>query len=184
MISDLSINSIRVLGIDAINKANSGHPGIVLGAAPMAYTLWTKHLNVNPNEPLWFNRDRFVLAAGHGSMLLYSLLHLSGYNITIDDIKQFRQLHSKTPGHPEFLDTEGVDATSGPLGQGIPMAVGMALAEKYFAEKFNKDDLNLIDHYTYVICGDGDLMEGVTNEAASIAGHLKLGKLIVYLATL
>lgn len=179
MISDLSINSIRVLGIDAINKANSGHPGIVLGAAPMAYTLWTKHLNVNPNEPLWFNRDRFVLAAGHGSMLLYSLLHLSGYNITIDDIKQFRQLHSKTPGHPEFLDTEGVDATSGPLGQGIPMAVGMALAEKYFAEKFNKDDLNLIDHYTYVICGDGDLMEGVTNEAASIAGHLKLGKLIV-----
>ena len=179
MISDLSINTIRVLGIDAINKANSGHPGIVLGAAPMAYTLWTKHLDVYPKDPLWFNRDRFVLAAGHGSMLLYSMLHLSGFNLSIEDLKQFRQLDSKTPGHPEFLDTEGVDATSGPLGQGIPMAVGMALAEKFYADKFNKHDLTLIDHFTFVICGDGDLMEGVTNEAASIAGHLKLGKLIV-----
>ncbi|HEY8364690.1 MAG TPA: transketolase [Haloplasmataceae bacterium] len=179
MIDDLSINTIRVLGIDAINKANSGHPGIVLGAAPMAYTLWTKHLDVYPKDPLWFNRDRFVLAAGHGSMLLYALLHLSGFNLSIDDIKNFRKLNSKTPGHPEYLHTEGVDATSGPLGQGIPMAVGMAIAERYFASKFNKKDIPLIDHYTYVICGDGDLMEGVTNEAISLAGHLKLGKLIV-----
>lgn len=179
MIDDLSINTIRVLGIDAINKANSGHPGIVLGAAPMAYTLWTKHLDVYPKAPLWFNRDRFVLAAGHGSMLLYALLHLSGFNLSIDDIKNFRKLNSKTPGHPEYLHTEGVDATSGPLGQGIPMAVGMAIAERYFASKFNKKDIPLIDHYTYVICGDGDLMEGVTNEAISLAGHLKLGKLIV-----
>ncbi len=179
MISDLSINTIRVLGIDAINKAKSGHPGIVLGAAPMAYTLWTKHLDVYPDEPLWFNRDRFVLAAGHGSMLLYAMLHLSGFDVTIDDLKNFRQLGSKTPGHPEFMHTPGVDATSGPLGQGIPMAVGMAMAEKFFADKFNKKDITLIDHYTYVICGDGDLMEGATNEAASLAGHLKLGKLVV-----
>jgi len=179
MITELAINTIRALGIDATNKADSGHPGIVLGAAPMAYTLWTRHLNVNPKDPLWINRDRFVLAAGHGSMLLYALLHLSGFNVTMDDIKAFRQLDSKTPGHPEYLHTEGVDATSGPLGQGIPMAVGMAIAERFLASKFNKEDATLIDHYTYVLCGDGDLMEGVTNEAASIAGHLQLGKLIV-----
>ncbi len=179
MISDLAINSIRVLGIDAINKANSGHPGIVLGAAPMAYTLWTKHLDVYPKDPLWFNRDRFVLAAGHGSMLLYGMLHLSGFSVSIDDIKNFRQLDSLTPGHPEFMHTPGVDATSGPLGQGIPMAVGMAIAEKFYAEKYNRKEVTLIDHYTYVICGDGDLMEGATNEAASLAGHLKLGKLVV-----
>ncbi|QVK19367.1 transketolase [Mycoplasmatota bacterium] len=179
MISDLSINSIRVLGIDAINKANSGHPGIVLGAAPMAYTLWTKHLEVYSKDPLWFNRDRFVLAAGHGSMLQYAMLHLSGYDVTIDDLKQFRQLDSLTPGHPEFRHTPGVDATSGPLGQGIPMGIGMAIAEKFFSEKFNKKDITLVDHYTYVICGDGDLMEGVTNEAVSLAGHMKLGKLVV-----
>ncbi len=178
-VTDLSVNTIRVLGIDAINKAKSGHPGIVLGAAPMAYTLWTKHLDIFPKKPLWFNRDRFVLAAGHGSMLLYSLLHLSGFDVSIDDLKNFRKLDSLTPGHPEFMHTPGVDATSGPLGQGIPMAIGMAMAEKYFAEKYNKSDVTLIDHYTYVICGDGDLMEGVTNEAASLAGHLKLGKLVV-----
>lgn len=179
MITDLAINTIRALGIDATNKADSGHPGIVLGAAPMAYTLWTRHMNVNPKVPLWINRDRFILAAGHGSMLLYALLHLSGFDVTIDDLKEFRQLNSKTPGHPEYLHTEGVDATSGPLGQGIPMAVGMAIAEQYLAAKFNQEDIKLIDHYTYVLCGDGDLMEGVTNEAVSIAGHLKLGKLIV-----
>lgn len=179
MVSNLSINTIRVLGIDAINKANSGHPGIVLGAAPMAYTLWTNHLNVNPEKPDWINRDRFVLASGHGSMLLYALLHLSDFNVTIDDIKNFRQLDSKTPGHPEFGHTEGVDATSGPLGQGIPMAIGMAIAEKFLASKYNKEGMAVFDHYSYVICGDGDLMEGVTNEAASLAGHLKLGKVIV-----
>ncbi|MDF2699253.1 MAG: transketolase [Haloplasmataceae bacterium] len=179
MISNLSINTIRVLGIDAINKANSGHPGIVLGAAPMAYTLWTNHLNVNPHDPQWVNRDRFVLAAGHGSMLLYGLLHLSGFNVTIDDLKSFRQLGSKTPGHPEYGHTDGVDATTGPLGQGIPMAIGMAMAERYLATKYNKEDIKLFDHFTYALCGDGDLMEGVTNEAASLAGHLKLGKLIV-----
>lgn len=179
MIKNLTINSIRALGVDSINKANSGHPGIVLGAAPMAYTLWSNHLHVNPKDPLWFNRDRFVLAAGHGSALLYSLLHLSGFDVTIDDLKNFRQLNSKTPGHPEFGYTEGVDATSGPLGQGIAMATGMAMAERYLAAKYNKENYELFNHYTYAICGDGDLMEGVTNEAISLAGHLKLGKLIV-----
>lgn len=179
MINQKAINAIKVLGIDAINKANSGHPGIVLGAAPMAYALWSKHLRVNPDVPNWINRDRFVLSAGHGSALLYSLLHLSGFNVTIEDLKQFRQTDSKTPGHPEYGFTEGVDATTGPLGQGIAMAVGMAMAEKYLAEKYNQKDLTLFDHYTYVLCGDGDLMEGVANEAVSLAGHLGLGKLIV-----
>lgn len=178
-ISLQSINAIRTLGIDAINKANSGHPGVVLGAAPMAYTLFTQHLNANPSNSKWFNRDRFVLAAGHGSMLLYSLLHLSGYNVSMDDIKQFRQWGSKTPGHPEFGHTDGIDATSGPLGQGIPMAIGMALAEKFLASRYNKENYSLIDHYNFVICGDGDLMEGVTSEASSLAGHLGLGKVVV-----
>ncbi len=178
-ISLQSINAIRTLGIDAINKAKSGHPGVVLGAAPMAYTLFTKHMNINPTNSHWFNRDRFVLAAGHGSMLLYSLLHLSGYQVSMEDIKQFRQWDSKTPGHPEFGHTDGVDATSGPLGQGIPMAIGMALAEKYLAARYNKEGYPLIDHYNFVICGDGDLMEGVTSEASSLAGHLGLGKVIV-----
>ena len=178
-ISLQSINTIRTLGIDAINKANSGHPGVVLGAAPMAYTLFTKHMNANPSNSNWFNRDRFVLAAGHGSMLLYSLLHLSGYNVSMDDIKQFRQWDSKTPGHPEFGHTDGVDATSGPLGQGIPMAIGMALAEKFLASRYNKEGYPLVDHYNFVICGDGDLMEGVTSEASSLAGHLGLGKVVV-----
>ena len=178
-ISLQSINTIRTLGIDAINKANSGHPGVVLGAAPMAYTLFTKHMNANPSNSHWFNRDRFVLAAGHGSMLLYSLLHLSGYNVSMDDIKQFRQWDSKTPGHPEFGHTDGVDATSGPLGQGIPMAIGMALAEKFLASRYNKEGYPLVDHYNFVICGDGDLMEGVTSEASSLAGHLGLGKVVV-----
>lgn len=175
----LSIDSIRTLSIDAIEKANSGHPGMPMGAAPMAYTLWTRYMNINPKNPEWFNRDRFVLSAGHGSMLLYSLLHLAGYNLTMDDIKQFRQWGSKTPGHPEFGHTAGVDATTGPLGQGIAMAVGMAMAERHLAAVYNKDNYNLVDHYTYSICGDGDLMEGVSAEAASLAAHLKLGRMIV-----
>lgn len=175
----LSIDSIRTLSIDAIEKANSGHPGMPMGAAPMAYTLWTRYMNINPKNPEWFNRDRFVLSAGHGSMLLYSLLHLAGYDLSMDDIKQFRQWGSKTPGHPEFGHTAGVDATTGPLGQGIAMAVGMAMAERHLAAVYNKDNYNLVDHYTYTICGDGDLMEGVSAEAASLAAHLKLGRMIV-----
>ncbi|GKU82753.1 transketolase [Niallia sp. NCCP-28] len=178
-IDSLSINSIRTLSIDSIEKANSGHPGMPMGAAPMAYTLWTSFMNHNPKNPKWFNRDRFVLSAGHGSALLYSLLHLSGYDLSIDDLKQFRQWGSKTPGHPEFGHTAGVDATTGPLGQGIAMAVGMALAERHLAETYNRDAYNVVDHYTYSICGDGDLMEGVSAEAASLAGHLKLGRLVV-----
>lgn len=174
-----SIATIRTLSIDAIEKANSGHPGMPMGSAPMAYALWTNHLNVSPQNPNWFNRDRFVLSAGHGSMLLYSMLHLSGYNLSIEDLKQFRQWGSKTPGHPEFGHTEGVDATTGPLGQGIAMAVGMALAERHLAETYNKDNFNVVDHYTYSICGDGDLMEGISSEGASLAGHLGLGRLIV-----
>jgi len=174
-----SINAIRILGMDSINKANSGHPGIVLGAAPIIYSLYTKHMHVTPNKPLWFNRDRFILAAGHATGMLYPTLHFSGYNVTIDDLKQFRQLNSKTPGHPEYLHTEGIDSTSGPLGQGIAMATGMAIAESYLANTFNKDNFNIIDHFTYVICGDGDLQEGITQEAMSLAGHLALEKLIV-----
>ncbi|MBG9450396.1 transketolase [Cytobacillus firmus] len=176
---ELSISSIRTLSIDAIEKANSGHPGMPMGAAPMAYTLWTRFMNHNPKNPEWFNRDRFVLSAGHGSMLLYSLLHLSGYDVSMNDIKEFRQWGSKTPGHPEFGHTPGVDATTGPLGQGIAMAVGMAMAERHLAATYNKDSFNVVDHYTYSICGDGDLMEGVSAEAASLAGHLKLGRLVV-----
>lgn len=175
----LSIDSVRTLSIDAIEKANSGHPGMPMGAAPMAYTLWTRYMNINPKNPQWFNRDRFVLSAGHGSMLLYSLLHLSGYDLSMEDIKQFRQWGSKTPGHPEFGHTAGVDATTGPLGQGIAMAVGMAMAERHLSAVYNKDNYNIVDHYTYSICGDGDLMEGVSAEAASLAAHLKLGKMVV-----
>ncbi|HJV15774.1 MAG TPA: transketolase [Bacillales bacterium] len=178
-IDALSVTSLRTLSIDAIEKANSGHPGLPMGDAPMAYTLWTRFMNHNPKNPQWFNRDRFVLSAGHGSALLYSLLHLSGYNLSIDDLKQFRQWGSKTPGHPEYGHTEGVEATTGPLGQGIAMAVGMAMAERHVAEVYNKDQFELVNHFTYSICGDGDLMEGVSAEAASLAGHLKLGRLVV-----
>ncbi|MCR8645605.1 transketolase [Paenibacillus sp. N1-5-1-14] len=174
-----AINTIRTLGIDAIEKANSGHPGIVMGAAPMAYVLWAQHMKHNPANPRWVNRDRFVLSAGHGSMLLYSLLHLCGYDVTIEDLKNFRQWGSRTPGHPEFGHTAGVDATTGPLGQGVGMAVGMAMAEAHLGATYNRDQYDVIDHYTYVICGDGDMMEGVASEAASMAGHLKLGKLIM-----
>ncbi|MCM3729802.1 transketolase [Neobacillus cucumis] len=178
-IDDLSITNIRLLAIDAVENANSGHPGMPMGAAPMAYVLWTKVMNYNPKHPNWINRDRFVLSAGHGSMLLYSLLHLSKMDLSIEDLKKFRRLYSKTPGHPEYGHTTGVEATTGPLGQGLSMAVGMAMGERYMAAKFNKEELELINHYTYAICGDGDLMEGVAQEASSLAGHLKLGKLIV-----
>lgn len=178
--SNLSVNAIRFLGIDAIEKSKSGHPGIVMGAAPMAYSLFTKELRINPSQPNWINRDRFILSAGHGSMLLYGLLHLSGFeDVTMDEIKNFRQWGSKTPGHPEFGHTTGVDATTGPLGQGIASAVGFAQAERYLAAKYNRDSFPIFDHYTYVICGDGDLMEGVSSEAASYAGLQKLEKLIV-----
>ena len=178
--SQKSVNAIKVLGVDAINKAKSGHPGVVMGAAPMAYSLFTKHLRVNPKKTDWINRDRFVLSAGHGSMLLYSLLHLSGFeDVSLGEVKNFRQWGSKTPGHPEFGHTKGIDATTGPLGQGISTAVGMALAERYLAAKYNKEGYDLFDHYTYVICGDGDIMEGVASEASSFAAVQKLNKLVV-----
>jgi len=178
-IEQLAVNTIRTLSIDAINEANSGHPGLPMGAAPMAYTLFSKHLNHNPKNSKWFNRDRFVLSAGHGSMLLYSLLHLSGYNLSLEDVKSFRKLNSKTPGHPEFGHTDGVEATTGPLGQGISTAVGMAMAEEHLRARYNKEGYNVVDHYTYALVGDGCLMEGVAYEAASMAGHMKLDRLIV-----
>jgi len=174
----LCINTIRALSIDAVQKAQSGHPGLPLGAAPMAYVLWTRFLRHNPRNPKWANRDRFLLSAGHGSMLLYSLLYLTGYDLSLDEIKRFRQWGSKTPGHPENLLTPGVEVTTGPLGQGFANGVGMAMAGAHLAAKFNKEDFPLIDHNIYAIVSDGDLMEGVASEAASLAGHLKLGKLI------
>jgi len=178
-IDTLCVNSIRFLAIDAINKSNSGHPGLPMGAAPMAYALWDRVLKHNPKNPNWFNRDRFVLSAGHGCMLLYALLHLSGYDsVTIEDIQQFRQWGSRTPGHPETFETPGVEVTTGPLGQGIANAVGLAIAEAHLAAKFNKPEVQLVDHYTYVIMGDGCHQEGISSEAASLAGHLGLGKLI------
>ena len=173
------INTIRVFGAEVISKVNSGHPGIVLGAAPIAHTLFTRHLRVNPDDEMWFNRDRFILSAGHGSMLLYMLLHLSGYKISINDLVNFRQKGSLTPGHPEYKHTSGVEISTGPLGQGLATAVGEAIAESYLAAKFNKTDFSVIDHNTFVLCGDGDLQEGVSMEAMSLAGHLSLGKLIV-----
>lgn len=178
-IETLAVNTIRTLSIDAINEAASGHPGLPMGAAPLAYALWANHLNHNPQNAKWFNRDRFVLSAGHGSSMLYSLLHLAGYDVSIDDLKSFRKLNSKTPGHPEFGHTDGVDATTGPLGQGIANAVGMAMAEAHLAAKFNKENLPVIDHFTYALVGDGDLSEGISYEAMSMAGHMKLGKLVV-----
>lgn len=178
-VEQLSINTIRTLAIDAIEKANSGHPGLPMGAAPLAYTLWTDFMTHNPKHSKWFNRDRFVLSAGHGSMLLYSLLHLSGYHVTMDDLKNFRQWGSNTPGHPEVRDTDGVEMTTGPLGQGIASAVGMAMAEAHLAATYNKEDFPVVDHHTFALVGDGDLMEGISHEAASLAGHLGLGKLVV-----
>ena len=173
-------NAIRVLSMDAIQKANSGHPGAPMGMADIAEVLWNDYLVHNPANPKWANRDRFILSNGHGSMLLYSLLHLSGYDVSIDDLKQFRQLHSKTPGHPEHGMTPGVESTSGPLGQGIACAVGMAVAEKVMAAQYNRDGHTVMDHYTYVFMGDGCMMEGLSHEACSLAGNLQLGKLIVF----
>jgi transketolase len=175
---DLCINTIRALSMDAVQKANSGHPGAPMGLAPAAYVLWTRVMKHNPENPGWLDRDRFVLSAGHASMLLYSLLHLTGYAVTLDDIKNFRQWNSKTPGHPEFGHTPGVETTTGPLGQGFANAVGMAMAERHLAARFNSAGHEIVDHYTYMICGDGDMMEGISSEAASLAGHLGLGKLI------
>ncbi|PYS99387.1 MAG: transketolase [Acidobacteria bacterium] len=177
-IDTLSINTIRTLSLDAVQKANSGHPGLPLGMAPAAYVLWTRFMRHNPKNPKWFNRDRFLLSAGHGSMLIYSLLHLTGYDLSLDELERFRQLHSKTPGHPENILTPGVEITTGPLGQGFANGVGMGIAQAHLAAMFNRPDHKVIDHFIYCICSDGDLMEGVSYESASLAGHLKLGNLI------
>lgn len=177
-IQTLAINTIRTLSMDAVQKADSGHPGLPMGAAPMAYALWMQYMRYNPKNPNWANRDRFVLSAGHGSMLLYSLLHLTGYDLSLDEIKNFRQWGSKTPGHPEYHEAPGVETTTGPLGQGAATAVGMALAEAYLASYFNRDGYKVVDHYTYALVSDGDLMEGVCIEASALAGHWGLGKLI------
>src|SRR6266540_6548196 len=174
----LCINTIRFLSIDALQKANSGHPGMPMGAAPMAYLLWTRYLRHNPANPAWCDRDRFILSAGHGSMLLYSLLHLTGYDLPMEQIQRFRQWGSMTPGHPERGLTPGVEATTGPLGQGFANGVGMAIAEAFLAARFNRPGFEIVNHFTYGIVSDGDLMEGVAAEAASLAGHLRLGKLI------
>lgn len=179
-IDELTINTIRILSVEAIEKAKSGHPGLPLGSAPIAYTLWAKGLKHNPKNPNWSNRDRFILSAGHGSALLYSILYLFGYELTIDDLKQFRQWGSKTPGHPEYGHTIGIETTTGPLGQGIANGVGMAIAEAYLAKKFNKPGYPVVDHNTYCLAGDGCMMEGISSEAASLAGTLGLGKLIVF----
>jgi len=179
-VDQLSINTLRILAFEAIQKANSGHPGMPMGCAPIAYALYTKYMKHNPKNPTWLNRDRFILSAGHGSMLLYGILHLSGYDISLDDIKNFRQWESKTPGHPEFNQKLGIETTTGPLGQGFANAVGMAIAKSYLASMFNKDDIKILDHFIYGICSDGELMEGISHEAASLAGHLKLGKLIFF----
>src|ERR1041384_2552851 len=177
-LATLAINTLRTLSIDAVQKANSGHPGLPLGCAPMAYVLWQHHLKHDPRAPKWFDRDRFVLSAGHGSALLYSLLHLTGYDLALDELMQFRQWGSRTPGHPEWHDTPGVEATTGPLGQGAANAVGMAIAERFLAQFFNRPGHEIIDHYTYALVSDGDVMEGVCGEGVTLAGHLGLGKLI------
>ena len=177
--SSKSANALRMLAVDSVKQANSGHSGMPMGMADIAEVLWQRHLNHNPGNPDWFNRDRFVLSNGHGSMLIYGLLHLTGYDLSIQDLKNFRQLHSKTAGHPEFGVTPGVETTTGPLGQGISNAVGMAIAEKVLASKFNTEKHPIIDHMTYVFTGDGCLMEGISHEACSLAGTLGLGKLIV-----
>ncbi|GJQ33476.1 MAG: hypothetical protein HBSAPP04_23150 [Ignavibacteriaceae bacterium] len=179
-IKNLSINTIRTLAMDAVQKANSGHPGAPMGLAPLGYFLFHEVMNFNPKDPKWINRDRFVLSGGHGSMLLYSLLHLSGFNLSLDEIKNFRQWESLTPGHPERDHTDGVEATTGPLGQGISNAIGMALAYEFMAAKFNKPGFDILDHFVYAIAGDGDLMEGISHEAASFAGNQKLRRLILF----
>jgi transketolase len=179
-LQQLSINTIRFLAVDAVQKANSGHPGMPMGCAPIAYRLYTKFMKHNPANSKWLNRDRFILSAGHGSMLLYSILHLCGYKISLDDLKSFRQWGSITPGHPEYGLTEGIETTTGPLGQGFSNAIGMAIAQEYLGSLFNKDDIKILDHFIYGICSDGDLMEGISHESASLAGHLKLGKVIFF----
>ena len=179
MTDKMAVNAIRILSADAVQKAKSGHPGLPLGAAPIAYELWAHHMRHNPEDPDWMNRDRFILSAGHGSSMLYSLLHLFGYGLSIEDLKEFRQLGSRTPGHPEYRHTKGVEATTGPLGAGLGMAVGMAMAEQHLAAKFNRKGYPVFDHYTYALCGDGCLMEGISSEVLSMAGTLGLGKLIV-----
>ncbi|HKK15142.1 MAG TPA: transketolase, partial [Gammaproteobacteria bacterium] len=171
-------NAIRALSMDAVEKANSGHPGAPMGMADISEVLWNDFLRHNPGNPQWIDRDRFIMSNGHGSMLLYSLLHLTGYDLSLDELKNFRQLHSKTPGHPEYGDTPGIETTTGPLGQGLANAVGMAIAEKNLAAEFNRDDFDIINHYTYVTAGDGCLMEGISHEVCSLAGTLQLGKLI------
>ncbi|MGH2633118.1 MAG: transketolase, partial [Tepidiformaceae bacterium] len=177
-IDQLCINTLRLLAVDAVEKANSGHAGAPMGMAPMAYTLWTRFLKHNPSDPHWFDRDRFVLSNGHASLILYSLLHLTGYDLPLEQIKQFRQFGSETPGHPESLDTPGVELTTGPLGAGFATSLGFAIAEKTLAARFNRPGHDVVDHYTYGLCSDGDMMEGVASEAASLAGRLGLGKLI------
>src|SRR6202789_2199142 len=177
-LDQLSINALRFLAVDAVEKANSGHPGAPLGDAPIAYSPFHKYMRHNPKHSKWTNRDRFVLSNGHASAMLYGVLHLTGYNLSIEVLEQFRQYGSKTPGHPEYGHTDGVEVTTGPLGQGFAMGVGMAIAEKHLAAVYNRPDLNIVDHYTYALCGDGDMMEGVSHEAASLAGTLGLGKLI------
>src|SRR5215210_7916002 len=178
-LDQLAIDTIRTLSIDGVQKAKSGHPGAPMGMAPSAYVLFTRFLRHAPRQPDWPNRDRFVLSAGHASMLLYSLLHLTGYDVTLDDLKSFRQWGSRTPGHPEYGLTPGVEATTGPLGQGLANAVGMAIAERRLAFEFNRDGGSIVDHWTYVIASDGDLQEAIASEASSLAGHLRLGKLVV-----
>ena len=175
----MCINTIRFLAVDAVEKAKSGHPGLPMGAAAAAYTLWTRHLKHNPADPLWVDRDRFVLSAGHGSMLLYALLYLTGYDLSLEDLRSFRQWGSKTPGHPEHQHPPGAEMTTGPLGQGFGAAVGMAIAEAHLAARFNRPGQRIVDHFTYVLASDGDLMEGLSSEASALAGHLGLGKLIV-----
>ena len=177
-LDQLCVNTIRFLSVDGVQKANSGHPGLPMGAAAMSYVLWTKFLRHNPSDPSWPDRDRFVLSGGHGSMLLYSLLHLTGYDLSLDELKNFRQWGSKTPGHPEYGLTPGVEVTTGPLGQGFAMGVGMAMAEAHLAARYNQPGHDIINHYTYGLVSDGDLMEGISHEAASLAGHWQLGKLI------
>ncbi|MBU6429826.1 MAG: transketolase, partial [Cyanobacteria bacterium REEB65] len=177
-LDQLCVDTLRTLAIDAIQQANCGHPGLPLGASPMAYVLWQRFLRHDPRAPRWADRDRFVLSAGHGCMLLYGLLHLTGYDVSLEDLRHFRQWASKTPGHPEYLETPGVEATTGPLGQGTANAVGMAIAERHLAHRFNRPGFELVNHRTFALVGDGDLMEGISAEAASLAGHLKLGKLI------
>jgi transketolase len=176
----LCIDTLRTLSMDAVQAANSGHPGTPMALAPLAYVIFTRHLKHNPADPKWADRDRFILSAGHASMLLYSMLYLTGYGLTLDDIKNFRQWESPTPGHPEYGLTPGVETTTGPLGQGFATGVGMAMAEAHLAARYNRVGHDVVDHYVYAVCSDGDLMEGVASEAASLAGHLKLGKLIYF----